>query len=79
MIYLENYKGYYLYENGKVWSIACCKFLKPLPNRKKRKYRLHRTLHDYDEIYVDLLLKQYYSVSLASVEPIAQPFKLSFP
>ena len=76
MIYLENYKGYVLYENGKVWSLACCKFLKPLPNRKKIKYRLHRTKNDYDEIYVDLLLKQYYPVS---PEPTDQPFKFSAP
>lgn len=66
MRYIQNYKGYYIYENGKIWSISTCKFIQPLKCFKHCiKYRLfrskeHRNIKQYDEIDINILLKQYY-------------------
>ncbi len=62
MKWIQNYKGYYIYPDGKVWSISTCKFIKSVSQNKKIKYRLYRKAKDYDEIFMTDLMKIYYPV-----------------
>lgn len=60
MKWIDNYKGYYIYPDGRVWSISTNKFIKSISSNDKIKYRLYRKAKDYDEILMTDLIKIYY-------------------